>query len=50
MSTPATWDQADGICKELGGKLVVLDTEERTAFVAGVLITGRIPGLKLLKT
>lgn len=42
ISTVETWDKADGTCKELGAKLVTLDTPQKTAFVVEALIKGSI--------
>ena len=38
MTTPATWSAAQGLCRDLGGNLAVLDNVKKNAFVSGYIV------------
>ena len=38
VSTPATWGAAQGLCRDMGGNLAVIDNVKKSAFITGYMI------------
>lgn len=38
VSNPAPWDKANALCKDMGGTLAVIDTEQKASFITGYML------------